>query len=118
MGISCTMSPPGSARDGSSIAKTWLRGLAKRRGPSSASCVGRISANSWCALRTRLHNSLVKTTSNAIISDKSLYRRQIFAPISIVPLNRLSTPHKSLIFHLSWVNSMRISHTQAALLPD
>jgi hypothetical protein len=52
MGISCTMSPPGSARDGSSIAKTWLRGLGKRPGPSSASCAGRISANFWCALRT------------------------------------------------------------------
>ena len=62
MGISRTMSPPGSARDGSSIAKTWLTGLGKHRGPSSVSCAGRILANSWYALRMPLHDTLVKTT--------------------------------------------------------
>src|SRR5262249_13694310 len=52
------MSPPGLARDGSNIAKTWLRGSRTRRGPLLGYCVARTSANSWCALRTRLHDLL------------------------------------------------------------
>src|SRR5580704_303985 len=65
MGILCTMFPPGSARDRSSIAKTWLRGLGKRPRHSSDSCAARILASSWCALRTPLHDSLVRTIRTA-----------------------------------------------------
>src|SRR5262249_60125670 len=53
MGISCAMSRPGSARDESNIAKTWLRDSRMLHGPSSASCAERISASSWCGSRTK-----------------------------------------------------------------
>jgi hypothetical protein len=65
LGTSCTMSPPGSARDGSGIARTWLTGLGKRRRPLLGSCAARILANFWCVLRTPLHDSLVKTKRTA-----------------------------------------------------
>ena len=58
MTISCAMSPPGSARDGLSIAKMWSRRSRTRRAPLSASCAGRISANFWCKLRLRPCNEL------------------------------------------------------------
>src|SRR5262245_5835156 len=58
MGISCTMSPPGLKKDGSNIAKTWLRDSRTRRGPLLGYCVARTSANSWCALRIPLHDPL------------------------------------------------------------
>jgi NADPH-dependent curcumin reductase CurA len=53
IGISCAMFRPGSARDGSNIAKTWLRDSRTLHRLSLASCGGRISASSWCALRAK-----------------------------------------------------------------
>ena len=53
MGTSCAMSQPGSARDESSIAKTWLRDSRTLQRLSSPSCAERISANPWCVLRDK-----------------------------------------------------------------
>src|SRR5262249_12017168 len=58
MGISCTMSPPGFGKDGSNIAKTWLRDSRTRRRPLLGYCVARTSANSWCVSRIPLHDPL------------------------------------------------------------
>ena len=74
------MSPPGSVRDVSSIAKTWSRDLRRRHALSSASCGARTLANFWYELRLPLHKipfSMTEIKRGVVGSDQAKLALQL-----------------------------------------